>query len=70
MSTERRRGAGVPNDPELPLLLDKVYPINESCASTISCRAARPPADAIWKFLTDLILGRMPRLEHQLLHYD
>ena len=26
--------------------------------------------NAIWKYLNDLILGRMPRLDHDLLHYD
>jgi len=26
--------------------------------------------DAIWKFLTDLIEGRTPKLGHGLIHYD
>ena len=35
----------VPNDPELPLLLDKVYPIPTTwCGSIISFPAAHPPA--------------------------
>ena len=60
----------VPNDPELPLLLDKVYPINEVVRVDYFLPGCPPSGDAIWKYLTDLILGRMPRLEHQLLHYD
>ncbi len=29
-----------------------------------------PTADAIWKFLTDLLAGRTPHLGHGLIHYD
>ncbi len=66
-----RGGAGrVPDDPELPLLLDKVYPVNEIVRVDYFIPGCPPSADAIWKCLNDLILGRMPRLEHQLLHYD
>ena len=60
----------VPNDPELPLLLDKVYPVNEIVRVDYFIPGCPPSGDAIWKFLTDLILGRMPRLDHELLHYD
>ena len=60
----------VPNSPELPLALDKVYPLNEIVRVDYSLPGCPPSADAIWKFLTDLILGRMPRLDHSLLHYD
>ena len=62
--------AHVPVDPELPLPLDKVYPINEVVRVDYFLPGCPPSADAIWKFLTDLIFGRMPRLDHQLLHYD
>ena len=67
---ERGGAARIPNDPELPLLFDKVYPVNEIVRVDYFMPGCPPSADAIWKFLTDLILGRMPRLEHQLLHYD
>jgi NAD-reducing hydrogenase small subunit len=60
----------VPNSPELPLVLDKVYPLNEIVRVDYSLPGCPPSGDAIWKFLTDLILGRMPRLERGLLHYD
>ena len=60
----------VPNDPELPLLFDKVYPINEVVRVDYFIPGCPPSADAIWKYLNDLILGRMPRLDHQLMHYD
>ena len=60
----------VPDSPELPLALDKVYPLNEIVRVDYSLPGCPPSADAIWKFLTDLILGRMPRLDPSLLHYD
>ena len=60
----------VPNSPELPLALDKVYPLNGIVRVDYSLSGCPPSGDAIWKFLTDLILGRMPRLDQSLLHYD
>lgn len=60
----------VPNSPELPLPLDKVYPLNEVIRVDYSLPGCPPSGDAIWKYLTDLILGRMPRLEYKMLHYD
>lgn len=65
-----RTGGAVPNDPELPLLLDKVHPINEVVRIDYFIPGCPPSGDAIWKFLTDLIAGRMPRLEHGLLRFD
>jgi NAD-reducing hydrogenase small subunit len=64
------RGSKIPNDPELPLLLDKVRPIHEVVRIDYFLPGCPPPADAIWKFLTDLIAGRTPVLGHGLLHYD
>ena len=63
-------GSHVPNDPELPLLFDKVYPVKEVVRVDYFIPGCPPSADAIWKYLNDLILGRMPRLDHDLLHYD
>ena len=63
-------GAGVPNDRELPLLLDKVHPINEVVRVDYFIPGCPPSGDAIWKYLTDLISSRMPRLEQPLLKFD
>ena len=46
-----------PNDPELPLLLNKVYPVNEIVRVDYFIPGRPPSADAIWKYLNDLILG-------------
>jgi len=60
----------VPDDPELPLLLDKVHPIHEVVRVDYFIPGCPPSGDAIWKFLTDLIAGRTPRLSHPMLHFD
>jgi NAD-reducing hydrogenase small subunit len=63
-------GARIPNDPELPLPLNQVHPIHEVVKVDYFLPGCPPPADAIWKFLTDLLAGRTPHLGHGLLHYD
>jgi NAD-reducing hydrogenase small subunit len=62
--------AQVPNDPELPLLLDKVRPIHELVKIDYVLPGCPPSGDAFWKFLTDLAAGGTPSLPYQLLHYD
>jgi len=64
------QGSTIPNDPELPLPLNQVHPIHEVVKIDYFLPGCPPPADAIWKFLTDLIAGRTPHLGHGLLHYD
>jgi NAD-reducing hydrogenase small subunit len=60
----------IPNDPELPLPLDKVRPIQEVVKVDYFLPGCPPSADAIWKLLTDLIAGREPRLPPELIRYD
>jgi NAD-reducing hydrogenase small subunit len=63
-------GGQIPNDPELPLPLDKVHPLHEVVRIDYFIPGCPPSGDAIWKFLTDLLDGRTPRLGHPLLHFD
>lgn len=60
----------VPNDPELPLPLDKVHPLHDVAKIDYFLPGCPPSADAIWQFLTDLMAGRTPHLGHGLIHYD
>jgi NAD-reducing hydrogenase small subunit len=60
----------VPNDIELPLLLDKVHPIHEVVKVDYFLPGCPPSADVFWKFLTDVIEGREPSLPNELVHYD
>jgi NAD-reducing hydrogenase small subunit len=63
-------GHVIPNDPELPLPFDKVRPVYEVVQIDYFLPGCPPSADAIWKFLTDLITGSEPALGHGLIHYD
>jgi len=60
----------IPNDPELPLPLDKVHPLHEVVPIDYFIPGCPPPADAIWQFLTDLLDGRTPRLGPGMIRYD
>jgi NAD-reducing hydrogenase small subunit len=60
----------IPNDPELPLLLEKVHPLNEVVRIDYFVPGCPPSNEAIWKFLTDLVAGRTPRLENELLRFN
>jgi NAD-reducing hydrogenase small subunit len=61
---------GIPDDPELPLPLDKVHPIHEVVKVDYFIPGCPPSGDAIWQVLSDLLAGREPALGHGLLHYD
>lgn len=60
----------VPNDPELPLLLERVYPIHEVVHVDHVLPGCPPSADAFWALLTGLVAGRTPQLGGALLRYD
>jgi NAD-reducing hydrogenase small subunit len=62
--------AHIPNDPELPLLLDKVRPLHEVVKIDFYLPGCPPSADVFWKFLTDINEGREPFLPYELIHYD
>jgi len=63
-------GSGIPNDPELPLPLNRVHPIHEVVQVDYFLPGCPPSADAFWAFLTDLMAGRTPQLGHGLMRYD
>jgi NAD-reducing hydrogenase small subunit len=60
----------IPNDPELPLPLDKVHPLHEVVKVDYFIPGCPPSADTLWKFLTDLLAGRTPKLGVELTRYD
>jgi NAD-reducing hydrogenase small subunit len=63
-------GGSIPNDPELPLPLDTVHPLHEVVKIDYFLPGCPPSADAIWKFLSDLLAGRTPQLGHGLILFD
>ena len=61
---------GIPNDPELPLLLRQVHPVQEIVRVDYFLPGCPPSADAIWTFLTELLAGQPISLPYTQLHYD
>lgn len=63
-------GGVIPNDDDLPLLLDRVYPAHEVVKIDYLLPGCPPSADAIWEGLTALLAGKPPALPYQLLKYE
>lgn len=63
-------GGIIPNDPEIPLLLHRVYPCHEVVKIDCFIPGCPPRADAIWTVLVALLEGRQPVLTYDLLKYD
>ncbi len=60
----------IPNDPELPLLLNKVYPCHEVVKMDYHLPGCPPSADTIWAALTALLGGKPIALPYELIKYD
>jgi len=60
----------IPNDPDLPLLLNKVYPVQEVVKIDYYLPGCPPSADTIWAALTALLNGRKIDLPYELVKYD
>ncbi|MEY3219591.1 MAG: hypothetical protein RIT27_948 [Pseudomonadota bacterium] len=62
--------AQIPNDPEIPLLLNKVHPLHEVVTIDYFLPGCPPSAEAIWTFLNELLAGQTIKLPYQALHFD
>lgn len=60
----------IPNDPEIPLLLDRVYPLQEVVKVDGFLPGCPPPADALWEALVALLSGKPVELPYALIKYD
>lgn len=60
----------VPQDPEIPLLLDKVYPAHEVVKIDYFLPGCPPSADTLWEALTALLTDKPVELPYELLKYD
>ncbi len=76
-STDNRLGPAVlntsgvaPNDPELPLLLDRVYPCSEVVKMDFHLPGCPPPADTLWEALVALLTDKPVALPYELVKYD
>ena len=60
----------VPNDPELPMLLDKVYPCHEVVKIDYYLPGCPPRADLIWDALAALISSEEMKLPYEVVKFD
>ena len=60
----------LPNDPEIPLLLDRVYMCHEVVKIDYHLPGCPPPADTLWEALTALLGGKEVDLPYALVKYD
>ena len=60
----------VPNDDELPMLLDKVYPCHEIVKIDYYLPGCPPRADLIWNALVALVTGDEMKLPYEVIKFD
>ena len=60
----------IPNDPDIPLLLDKVYPCHEVVKVDYHIPGCPPSADALWQALTALLGGDEVERPYGMIKYD
>lgn len=60
----------IPNDPDLPLLLDRVYPCQEVVKIDYFLPGCPPSADTLWEALVALLSGGEVALPYELIKYD
>ncbi|OGV69489.1 MAG: NADP oxidoreductase [Lentisphaerae bacterium RIFOXYB12_FULL_65_16] len=63
-------GRVIPNDPELPLNLDRVYPCHEVVKIDYVLPGCPPSADTIFQTLVALLTGKPLDLPYELIKYD
>jgi len=68
--TVHNQAGTIPNDPEIPLLLNKVYPCHEVVKIDYHLPGCPPPADTIWQALVALLNNRPMDLPYELIKYD
>lgn len=63
-------GGIIPNDEDLPILLDKVYPLHEVVKIDYFLPGCPPSADTIWNALVALLTGKELEFPYELIKYD
>jgi NAD-reducing hydrogenase small subunit len=60
----------IPSDKELPLLLDRVYPLHEVVKIDYHLPGCPPSADTLWEALVALLTDKPVALPYELVKYD
>jgi coenzyme F420-reducing hydrogenase gamma subunit len=70
LTVHANTGKIVPNDAELPILLDKVYPCSAVVKIDYSIPGCPPHADLIWATLYALVTGKETEIPYEVFKYD
>jgi NAD-reducing hydrogenase small subunit len=60
----------IPSDEEVPLLLDKVYPVDQVVKIDYWLPGCPPKADLLWEALLALVQDRPMEVPYELIRYD
>ena len=60
----------IPNDEELPMILDRVYPCHEIVKIDYFIPGCAPRADLIWEALVALVTGDEMKMPYEVLKFD
>jgi NAD-reducing hydrogenase small subunit len=60
----------IPNDDELPMILDRVYPCHEIVKIDYFIPGCAPRADLIWEALVALVTGNELKMPYEVLKFD
>jgi NAD-reducing hydrogenase small subunit len=60
----------IPNDDELPMILDRVYPCHEIVKIDYFLPGCPPSADLIWEALVSLLTGKELNIPYEALKFD
>ena len=69
-SADCNPGRIIPNDPDLPKILDRVYPCHEVVKIDYFLPGCPPRADLIWEALVALVTGQELKLEYKTFKFD
>lgn len=60
----------LPNNEELPMILDRVYPCHEIVKIDYHLPGCAPRADLIWEALVALVTGNEMKLPYEVIKFD
>ena len=60
----------IPNDDDIPMILDRVYPLHEIVKIDYYLPGCPPNADLIWEAVSALITGKKMNLPYEIVKFD
>ena len=69
-TVDENKGKIIPNDDELPMILDRVYPCHEIVKIDYFIPGCPPRADLIWEALVALVTGNELKIPYEVLKFD